>query len=192
MTDGRTLLRKRKASRRARASSHKGSTFERDVCKRLSLWLSRGMHDDWFWRTAMSGGRATLRHAAGKRNQQQVGDICSIAAQGERLTSRFVIECKNYKNLHWESFLRNDTPAAGTICGFWNTCKADAYSMGRRPLMFVKQGRLGEFAIMDTDGAAAMGFYDARYWAVFHKRDAAVITLEDFLLHAARPVNAQG
>ena len=39
----------------------KGSSFERLVCKRMSMWLSKGERDDLFWRSAMSGGRATVQ-----------------------------------------------------------------------------------------------------------------------------------
>jgi len=38
----------------------KGASFERDICRRLSLWVSAGKQEDVFWRSAMSGGRSTV------------------------------------------------------------------------------------------------------------------------------------
>ena len=43
----------------------KGGEYERTVCKKLSLWVSNGTRDDIFWRSAMSGGRATLQRKKG-------------------------------------------------------------------------------------------------------------------------------
>ena len=73
----------------------KGSAYERAICKRLSLYVSKGKRDDLFWRSAMSGGRATLQAKKGKKAQAQAGDITSIAAEGNKLTSTFMIECKH-------------------------------------------------------------------------------------------------
>ena len=62
-------------------SKAKGSAFERHVCSTLSLWISKGKHDDWLWRSAMSGGRGTRRVA--KHGAQNVsGDICAVAPGG--------------------------------------------------------------------------------------------------------------
>ena len=48
----------------------KGPKFERDFCKRLSLWSSSGMDEDVFWRTPGSGARATT-----KGSDIEIGDI---------------------------------------------------------------------------------------------------------------------
>ena len=38
--------------------AYKGSEFEREMCKCLSLWWTDSKRDDVFWRSAQSGGRA--------------------------------------------------------------------------------------------------------------------------------------
>jgi len=72
----------------------KGSEFERDTCRRLSLWLSDGEHDDWLWRSATSGARATVRARKGKSTRGHCGDIAATCPEGERLTKLVTIELK--------------------------------------------------------------------------------------------------
>jgi len=72
----------------------KGSSFERLICKRLSLWWTNNKRDDVFWRTSGSGARATQR----KKNKQdtygQHGDVQAIDPIGEPLTKLCSIEIK--------------------------------------------------------------------------------------------------
>src|SRR5262245_60384849 len=55
----------------------KGSAFEREVCRLISLWWSDGRYDDLVWRTAGSGARATVRSKKGRRTTGHCGDIGS-------------------------------------------------------------------------------------------------------------------
>lgn len=76
----------------------KGSKFERDICKTLSLWWSRdfpsGPREDIFWRTAGSGGRATNRSKKGKTTKNAYGDICALDPIGQPFLDVFAIELK--------------------------------------------------------------------------------------------------
>jgi hypothetical protein len=72
----------------------KGSAFERDICRRLSLWFSGGKRDDVYWRTSTSGGRATCRAKKGKSTFGQYGDICATHPKGAPLTRVIAFELK--------------------------------------------------------------------------------------------------
>lgn len=72
----------------------KGSAFEREICKKLSLWWSEGDRDDIFWRSSQSGGRATLRARKGQSTYGSYGDIAAIDPIGEPLLKVFTIELK--------------------------------------------------------------------------------------------------
>jgi len=121
--------------RRGSGSKQKGGQFERQVCKQLSLWMSRGMHDDWFWRSAMSGGRATVQRRKGKRNQTQVGDVSAIHPQGARLTDVFVIECKNVKDLALHGLFFD--PPYGALVDYWRElCKVAG---DKSPMLIARQ-----------------------------------------------------
>jgi hypothetical protein len=75
-------------------SSHRGSQFERDICRKLSLWWTEGKRDDIFWRTAGSGAMATTRFKKGKKTYGQDGDIHAIDPIGEPLLKLCNIELK--------------------------------------------------------------------------------------------------
>ena len=72
----------------------KGSGFERDICRQLSLWWSDGKDDDIFWRTASSGGRATQRNKKGKKTFGQAGDVQATNPIGQPLIDVCAIELK--------------------------------------------------------------------------------------------------
>lgn len=72
--------------------------MERAFAKQLSLWWSDGQHDDWFWRTAGSGGRATNRGKKGQSTVNAAGDIGAMCGEAQRLLNIVTIECKRGYN----------------------------------------------------------------------------------------------
>ena len=76
------------------SKSSKGSEFERQIAKQLSLWWSNGKRDDIFWRTSQSGGRSTQRMKSKTATANSAGDIGYIDACGKILTDNILIECK--------------------------------------------------------------------------------------------------
>ena len=82
----------------------KGSAFEREVCKKLSLWITDGKMDDCLWRSAISGGRATIAHRKGKVVRQG-GDICAVSLEGHVLTNKWYIENKHVKKMEAPTWL---------------------------------------------------------------------------------------
>jgi hypothetical protein len=71
----------------------KGSSFEREICRTLSLWWT-GNRDDVFWRASQSGGRATERAKKGKTTFGSYGDIAAVDPIGRPLLDFFTIELK--------------------------------------------------------------------------------------------------
>lgn len=76
------------------AAKGKGSAFERYVCRELSLWYTNGKRDDLFWRSAMSGGMATVRGRKGANTEGQHGDIAATTKAGQQLLAAVTIEVK--------------------------------------------------------------------------------------------------
>jgi hypothetical protein len=116
------------------ARKEKGSQFEREICVKLSLWVSKGKHRDLYWRSSLSGGRATVSHQRGKVIRQ-AGDICATAPEGHKLTDAYMIECKFYKDLELEGFLFGK----GVLAGFWRVAVEAAARHQRSPLLVAKQ-----------------------------------------------------
>lgn len=78
----------------------KGSAFEREFCKELSLWWTNKERDDVFWRSQTSGGRATSRRKKGMATAGQYGDVAATDAIGIPLIERVTIELKRgYKDV---------------------------------------------------------------------------------------------
>lgn len=88
-------------------SKNKGSKFERDCAKLVSLWVSFGDRDDIYWRTASSGGMATMRAKYGKRADLQVGDLRPETPEASIITDKLILECKCLKTFDLEKYLFN-------------------------------------------------------------------------------------
>ena len=170
----------------------KGAEFERQVCKRLSMWISRGKRDDLFWRSAMSGGRATIGKAAGADRGAQVGDISAISDGGKytdvaaRFISFFVVECKSVKNYQLDLFLFE---GRGVIQNAIDQCALA--SRVKSPLIILKQNRGREIVVFRGDAISSDGMINTRAlkrYALIEcvgddgETDYYVASLADFLL----------
>jgi hypothetical protein len=172
----------------------KGADFEREVCKKLSLWVSRGEKEDLFWRSAMSGGRATVYRKQGKGQlARQAGDITATAPEGHVLTDQWYIECKFVADLRLDSWLLKDE---GDLARYWTTAKEEAKAHGRDPMMIVKQNR-GEMLLVVPCGPMMVAgsidqFNPLACLARLFKRKADIFHFESvlvkpFIARAAQP-----
>jgi hypothetical protein len=114
----------------------KGSKFERDCAKQLSLWMSSGKRDDYLWRTSLSGGRATLLGKRGKLAPAQEGDLGAIDPAGHNLTSAYIIECKHVRSLGLDSFMLK---AKGPLSKFWSKLLKQASLARKQPMLIARQ-----------------------------------------------------
>ena len=78
----------------------KGSGFEREMCKKISLWWTNQTRDDIFWRTSGSGARATTRFRRSNKNTYgNSGDLKAEDPIGKPFTDVFTVEMKRgYKS----------------------------------------------------------------------------------------------
>lgn len=98
----------------------KGGAYEREICRVLSLWLSGGVDDDLFWRSAGSGSRATNRRKKNKSTKGHGGDIAPTCAEGQVLTDLVAIEVKRgYKTSNVHDLLDKREASAAGIFEKW-------------------------------------------------------------------------
>jgi len=142
----------------------KGGKFEREICKKLSLWITNGDKEDCLWRSAISGGRATVAHRKGKEVRQG-GDICSVSPEGHQLTDHWFIECKNVQRLYLDQWLIKGT---GLFSKFWMKCRNEAKRHGRAPVIIAKQNGWPTLIIGPTD-------------LLLHIKDAAPILSTEYI-----------
>lgn len=82
--------------------SRKGTPFERKMCHWLDQWWAKGMNldpdDSYFWRTAGSGARATVRKKKGKKTASHDGDVTSVHPQSKWFSFLVTLELKKGYN----------------------------------------------------------------------------------------------
>lgn len=127
----------------------KGSSFEREVCKALSLWVSKGVSVDLYWRAAMSGGRATVA----KGTVRQAGDITAVAPEGHILTDNFYVECKNYKDVDLDCLVKGK----GALLTFWQTAQKEAAKYNRIPTLIFKRNHWPTLFCSTQQGMRELG-----------------------------------
>jgi hypothetical protein len=157
----------------------KGSAFEREICKALSLWISGGKREDLFWRTAMSGGRATvhfnkpLKGIKKPPHIRQVGDICAVAPEGHAFCEAFFIECKHVKRLALDQFIVKGT---GPLAAFWKKARVESIKRNMHTMIIARQ-----------NGWPVMVFYNERDLfqrlpqASFSRRGVYMMAFDDLL-----------
>lgn len=120
----------------ARLINQRGAGHERDTCRKLSLWLSEGKEDGWFWRSAMSGGRATLFGAAAA---QQAGDVSGLAPRAHEFLKHYAVECKRRRDLQ----LRRTLLGLGSeLRTLFVEAQTEARKFGRDTWLIAKEDRL--------------------------------------------------
>ncbi len=119
-------------------SKQKGAEFEREICKKLSMWVSSGKRDDVFWRSSMSGGRATIGMREGKTRDAQSGDLSAIHKLGNSFADSTYVEMKFYKDLQLHLLI---TQHSGNLHSFWETTLREAKAYKKNPWLVVKQNR---------------------------------------------------
>jgi hypothetical protein len=141
----------KKASKpKARRKSNKGSPFEREIARKLSLWWSDGQADDWFWRTAGSGGRATNRAKSGKSTANGGGDICAQTKEAQNLLDRVTFELKRgYNTATISDLIDND---GGVMAKFIEQARRSA-SLAGTPYWAVIHKRDRREALLITNWA---------------------------------------
>lgn len=157
-------------------SNEKGARFERMTCVALSLWVSGQTRDDLFWRSAMSGGRATLASRQGRRMRRaQCGDIVSLDEWGRPFLDRYFLECKFYEDLRLNAtFWAQD----GLLPALWDKPLKEALAHDKTPLTIAKQNRkpeimLGTEATFKQFARASMGT-PLTLWATFRRGEHMV------------------
>ncbi len=167
----------------------KGSAFEREVCKRLSMWYSKGASPDWFWRTSNSGGRATV--ASRKRSYKGGhGDIGATCSEGESLTKLCCFELKRGYPMATSHELL-DNPSGGQWKKFILQAKAQAKKSGCPHWVLITKRDRKKILITSTwdffDWAFDENSFPDNEIRVHDKKGTTASMLFEDFLSAARP-----
>ena len=177
----------KKSTRKKAKGKGKGQQFERDICRKLSLWVSGGKSKNLFWRSSQSGGRATTLRKIGECLSVHAGDIAAIDPQGVPFINQFFIECKRLKSMDLGLlFYRHLQGRLGPI---WKKCCKQAGQYNKTPLLIFKENGKPEmicFPLRFTD-IELDGLVEKR-WVIpipvlnYQNSDAVICALSDFLI----------
>ena len=124
--------------RKKRVNPGKGSSFERHVSKKLSLWVTKNESDNVFWRSITSGARATMRRRFNKSTvNEQFGDITSTDSSSKFFTDTLCIECKADGKVDLWDFAKKNI-VSPNMYQFWNTIKEEAKFTNKYPILIIK------------------------------------------------------
>lgn len=137
----------------------KGGSFENEVCRLLSRWVSQDERDDIFTRSDASGARFTARRKSGKDTAYQSGDITFSDPLGEPLIRIWSIETKTgyggkkkikdakgnlVKKIdeRWDVLDAIDSQQKETVLQrMWEQCKRDASAVCKEPVLIFRRNR---------------------------------------------------
>jgi len=115
------------------------------------MWVSDHTRDDLYWRSAMSGGRDTVRRRFQKKGTQtQGGDISAIDPMGDPLIKAFSIECKHLNQLDYHMPVYG---LHGKLVKAWRQTRKKAKQCKLAPLLIAKQNFKEEMVFSNKAGA---------------------------------------
>lgn len=158
----------------------KGASFEREIAVNLSKWASFGEREDLFWRSSMSGGRATVARKKGGNLEAVIGDLCAIHPDGKPFLDKFYVELKHYKDLNYSGILTK----TGHLMRFWESTITEANSYKRNPMLIAKQNRLPTIVFLQTSGLRLLELIEAQTIILSHRNGMYGYLLSDFVKYA--------
>lgn len=127
-----------------------GSQFERDICKELSLLLTKQERDDVLWRTAASGARSTIR-ARQNKHLDQCGDIASTDPSSKWLTDLILFELKNGYPKAFDILSMIERPEKSLIYQWYCKAHKEAAEHGRKHTMLIlNRKRYGRYIVISN------------------------------------------
>lgn len=123
----------------------------------------------------MSGGRSTVALKGGDKLGAQAGDISSVHRLGHAFIDQFVVECKFYKSLNYDSLIRGK----GKLLDFWDRTRADSKKYGKKPLLIAKQNLFPTVVCLDRAGMRTLRITNEKMR--INEFNLYIMLYEDFL-----------
>jgi len=156
----------------------KGNQFEREVAVSLSRWVSDGVQDDIFWRSATSGGRATwAKSRTGNTLKNQVGDLSYIDSLGKKFIDTFAVEIKHYASLDFQGLIT----CKGKLCQFWATINKESTAHGKYAMLIAKQNRMPVVVCVTHSGLTALNLFEHQTILISRRLDLYILDFDYFL-----------
>jgi len=138
----------------------KGSAYERDRARALSLWLTDGKSSTELIRSVSSGGWQS-------RADRQAGDLAANGEVGAQFRDVFVVECKHRDA---DLFYRiRQNPSEDNLQGWWKKTAAEALRSDAVPMVLFKQQRRVDMVCLPVD--FGLHYAAGPYLRIVHSAD---------------------
>lgn len=166
-------------------SKEKGSEFERQVGKALSLWVSEGHRSDLFARNVLSGGSFTNAMKKDSKEHGMPGDLAANHPMAFKFLELFTVECKHYADLGFEAFLF-DTEAKSFLGSVLKHTRKQAQQAKLHPMVIARQNRRPSILLTDLlVGDVLLRNVPSRlklpHHHVLHNQKTTMLLLDDVL-----------
>lgn len=122
---------------------NKGLSYEIEIAKKLSKWITGKENKKVLWRSMSSGSLST-------RNVVNIdGDITSIDSEGEEFCSLFVLECKRRNKTDICNVVLNKKSRCSFL-EFWSQVYIVSKKSNKIPLLIVKEDYRQDIICMET------------------------------------------
>lgn len=147
----------------------KGSAFEREVAKELSLWLTKGKDSKQLIRSVLSGGWTAHRRTS-KEKWRHAGDLAPNGPAGDIFREVVAVECKHYGTIdlytYWaESSLLNV---------WWKKITEEAHEADVSPMLVFRGNLRPTMVALDVGIWTQLMGVGAQPKAVLKARQSAV------------------
>ena len=130
--------------------ANKGSPYERHVCDLLSAWWTGSDETRVFWRSATSGGAATVRGRKGKKTANHYGDITSSDASALKFLKLVSVELKR---------------------GYTRATFMDLLDYSAKKMSSPRPPKPCPYELFIDQAMTAAEAAGAHFWMVIHRRD---------------------
>lgn len=129
---------------KAGAGKRKGGNYERQIARKLSLWITQDKNENGLWRSSSSGATATINKKKGNINPYQCGDLCAVSADCYGFAEKIYVEIKSYKKLSIANFIFN---RSSILKKFWDVAKKESKEYNKEPIIIAKENNFPELII---------------------------------------------
>lgn len=147
---------------------NKGSGYEREVGRKISLWISKGTRPDLLCRTVLSGGQFTMASTG------NAGDLMAQHPLAFPFFAKCVVECKSWRDLQLIRFMYKE----GDLYKALLKVQMEAEKVGKTWWLICKQNHSPTLLFMSAPDCPTKGM--CSYHAIFNGL-VLMVNLDEFL-----------
>lgn len=164
---------------KAGGQKRKGNSFENELAKKLSLWVTNGKREDVLERSPASGGKSTVHRKSGKDFGNIAGDLISVSRESQSLIDSFIIEAKHRADININPLIFGQEAKTGFL-EWWYYLLSECDTHKKLPMIIVKQNRKPVIICLCETGISKLQCENLVFLS-FKQLNIHIILFENFL-----------